>query len=489
MDSPTEGMTPPFEFETDDPSPSERERSRFGPGIYIHFPFCVQRCGYCDFFVVLAGDDAREAFVESLLQEIDLAADRRAPHREVGVVGSSPTPSGSAGAPGLGAVGGAGPEDARRSEPRTGELLGTHLPHFEGEVFRSIFFGGGTPSLLAPAQLEAILTRLRRRFPFHPEAEITVECNPESATRDRLHGYRVAGVDRISFGVQSMDREELRLLDRAHGAADVTRRMDDARRVGIPAVSLDLIYGLPGTGASHRRSGNDPSVRDEEMRWLRTLESALALGPDHLSSYLLTLEPHVPLARRLRRGQVSALPEDEDTADQYNILRARTAANGLAQYEISNFARPGQESLHNQNYWLAGDYLGLGPSAHSHRSGVRWSNVRSLGGYREAVADGRRPVEMVETLTRQQRAEEWIFLGLRRLEGVPVSVLTEWWGEGAWDRIRSAGSLSNWLEFDEPLAAGENRVRLAPDGLFVSNTVFAEVCAALGPIRGRGFVR
>ena len=161
----------------------------------------------------------------------------------------------------------------------------------------------------------------------------------------------------------------------------------------------------------------------------------------------------------------------------------------MDQYEISNFARTGHESLHNQNYWLTGDYLGLGPSAHSHRNDARWSNVRSLAGYREAIAQGRLPIESAESLDGQQSAEEWVFLGLRRLEGVPVSVLTEWWGESAWDRLRSAPSLATWLEFDEPLSSGENRVRLAGDALFVSNSVFAEVCGVLGPVRGRAVHR
>ncbi|MCA9755381.1 MAG: radical SAM family heme chaperone HemW [Candidatus Eisenbacteria bacterium] len=418
-------------------TPSERERGRYGPGIYVHFPFCVQRCGYCDFFVVLGGDDAREAYVEQLLREIDLAA--------------------------------------RSQDPRF---------DFSDATFQTLFFGGGTPSLLTPLQMETILTRLRSRFRFAEDAEITVECNPESATADRLRAYRELGVNRVSFGVQSLDREELRLLDRAHGAGDAARRMDDARRAGFSAVSLDLIYGLPGTAAS---TSGTPT--EAEMRWLRTLESALALQPDHLSAYLLGLEPHVPLARKLKRGQVAELPGDEDSAAQYDTLRARTSANGLVQYEISNFARPGEESRHNQNYWLCGDYLGLGPSAHSHRRGVRWSNVKSLPGYRDALAKSVRPFDTEEVLDPQQRAEEWIFLGLRRTEGVPLPLITEWWGEGAVERLQAVPALEKWLEFDQPLAPGESRVRLAPEALFVSNTVFAECCEALGPVRGRGLVK
>ncbi|MEZ4648682.1 MAG: radical SAM family heme chaperone HemW [Candidatus Eisenbacteria bacterium] len=418
-------------------APSERERGRYGPGIYVHFPFCVQRCGYCDFFVVLGGDDAREAYVQQLLLEIDLAA--------------------------------------AAGDPRF---------DFSGATFQTLFFGGGTPSLLTPRQLEAILGRLRTRFRCAEDVEITVECNPESATPDRLSAYRQLGVNRVSFGVQSLDREELRLLDRAHGAADAARRMDDARKAGFASVSLDLIYGLPGTAAS---TSGTPT--EAEMRWLRTLESALALGPDHLSAYLLGLEPHVPLARKLRRGQVAELPGDEDSAAQYDTLRARTSVNGLLQYEISNFARPGQESRHNQNYWLCGDYLGLGPSAHSHRNGVRWSNVKSLPAYRDALTGGRGPIDAEEALDPQQRAEEWIFLGLRRTEGVPVSLVTEWWGEGAVERLQAVPALERWLEFDQPLAPGESRVRLTGEGLFVSNTVFAECCEALGPVRGRGLAK
>lgn len=468
-------------------SPSERERDRCGPGLYVHFPFCVRRCGYCDFFVVLGGDDVRESFVEMLLREIDLSAS--------GADGGESARGAALSAPEVGrtpsrSTNRAGAEEAedRKATRPTVEVPAREaavgappvpagaLPGFGRTAFRTLFFGGGTPSLLLPEQLARILDRLRSRFAFAEDVEITMECNPESATLERLTAYRGLGVNRISFGVQSLDGDELQLLDRAHAADDAKRRLDEARRAGFRSISLDLIYGLPGSGQS----------QDDRLRWLRTLETALALGPDHLSAYLLALEPHVPLARRLRRGELAALPGDEECALQYEVLRTRAEANGLAQYEISNFARAGQESRHNQNYWLTGDYLGLGPSAHSHRNGVRWSNVRSLPGYREALLRGQRPLEGAERLDTQQRAEEWIFLGLRRREGISLPILTEWWGEGAWDRLRAASSLSSWLSFDQPLASGESRVRLTPEAYFVSNTVFAEVAHVLGPVRGRG---
>ncbi|MCA9728950.1 MAG: radical SAM family heme chaperone HemW [Candidatus Eisenbacteria bacterium] len=386
-----------------------RERGRFGPGIYVHYPFCRSRCGYCDFFVVLGDEAVREEFFSSLLAEIDL-------HVEEGLWAS--------------------------------------------QTFQTVFLGGGTPSLLGEAQMHTLLARLRSRFRVADDAEITVECNPESLTPASMRAYRAAGATRLSLGVQSMAADELALLDRAHGVAEVRRRVAEIRDAGFATFNLDLIYGLPG---SDRRS------------WEATLAALFELDPPHLSAYLLSLEPHVPLTRRLQREEAPALPEDDVAVAQYETLCEIAEATGLAQYEISNFARPGAESRHNQNYWLCGDYLGLGPSAHSHRDGWRWSNLRSLPGYRERVAAAVIPrPDDGERLDIRARAEEWIFLGLRRNEGIDWDVLGESGIDLAplharVDRLIREG----WLERQ----AG--RIRLSRQARFVSNTVFTELADAL----------
>ncbi len=387
-------------------------RRRFGPGIYLHIPFCRSRCGYCDFFVVLGGDDARERFVHSLIAEIELAA------RE---------------------------------------------PDFLDSEFQTVFFGGGTPSLLSVEQMGRILDTLRNNFCLSPNAEVTAECNPESATEKKLQGYREAGIRRVSFGVQSMDEDRLQVLDRAHAVQDVERCVRSARKVGMDSVSLDLIYGLPLQNES-------PS--GEQASWKRTLDRALELQPDHLSAYLLAMEPHVPLARRVQKG-AAELPGDELCLSQYEWLLEKTAQSGFARYEISNFSRPEHESRHNQNYWLCGDYLGLGPSAHSHRDGLRWSNPRSLAGYEERVGAGMLPRTEPERLSGEERGEEWIFLGLRRTEGVPLDIFDEHWANGRERVLTALKTLEAHLELDQ------DRLRLRPGSLFVSNTVFAELALAL----------
>lgn len=401
---------------TAQPGGAARERARFGPGLYVHYPFCRSRCGYCDFFVVLADRSARTEFLDSLLGEIDLAA-----------------------------------ADST----------------WAGQSFQTIFVGGGTPSLLSVDEMAGLLGRLRDRFDIDASPEITVECNPESLRADMIRGYRDAGVTRVSLGVQSMDPTELTLLDRAHGVAEVEERVTELREGHLESFNLDLIYGLPGS-------------TDES--WRKTLDAALELEPPHLSAYLLSLEPHVPLARRLGRGTLSALPADDGAATQYEELRIKATQAGLIQYEISNFARSGQESRHNQNYWVRGDYLGLGPSAHSHRAGRRWSNVRSLATYRERIATGTLPREGEgETLNAREEAEEWIFLGLRRTEGISWTVLEECGLPLNALRDRAAAlAKGGWLVLEG------GRMRLDPSAYFVSNSVFAELAATLNkPSQGK----
>ena len=425
------------------PGAASQERARFGPGIYVHYPFCRSRCGYCDFFVVLADRPARTQFFGSLLGEVDLAAAD---------------------------------------------------PLWEAQRFQTIFLGGGTPSLLSVEEIAALLGRLRDRFDIAAGAEITMECNPESLRLEAIRGYRDAGVNRISLGVQSMDPEELALLDRAHGVEEVARRVKELREGGVASFNLDLIYGLPrnsdgrlgsddrlrgstGVGAESgdgRHASSDARFRSRDESWRETLERTLALEPPHLSAYLLSLEPHVPLARRMERGELTS-PADESAVAQYEELRARAERHGLMQYEISNFARPGQESRHNQNYWLRGDYLGLGPSAHSHREGYRWSNLRSLPAYRERIATGTLPREgEMEQLDARAAAEEWLFLGLRRTEGIAWNVLEEsGLPLGGLEDAATKLAREGWLVWEG------GRLRLDPRAYFISNTVFAELAAAL----------
>ena len=386
----------------------EREQ-HFGPGLYVHVPFCTHRCGYCDFFVVVGAETARRAYVDDALKEAAILA-------------------------------------------REG--------WFRDRSFRSIFLGGGTPSLLTGEEMSRLLDGLRETFTVGEDAEITVECNPESLTEETSRAYLRAGVNRISLGVQAMVESDLRELDRAHGVDLVRRRVRELREAGVPELSLDLIYGLPASDGT---------------RWAQTLDSALALEPDHLSAYLLTLEPHVPMARRLvsEGGEVA---DDDSAGAQYRLLQEAARAAGLRQYEISNFARPGYESRHNRNYWVRGEYLGLGPSAHSHAEGQRWANPRSLAAYRKALAEDRSPREPAESLSSLEQAEEWVFLGLRRVEGISTAVL-----DGLVDneaRRRLDARVDAWAEEGRMTREGD-RVRLTPEAYFVSNALFFDLINSL----------
>jgi oxygen-independent coproporphyrinogen-3 oxidase len=263
----------------------------------------------------------------------------------------------------------------------------------------SVFVGGGTPSLLAPSQLASVL----REVPRAPGCEVTVECNPETVTEERLAGYAAAGVTRISLGVQSLVPSVLEALGRQHDPAAVVRAVAAVRRVGFESWNVDLIYGAAGE-----------TVAD----WRRTLDGVLALGPPHVSAYALTVEPGTPLADDPARA-----PDDDVQAEAYLAAEAAFTGAGLGNYEISNWARPGHECRHNLLYWSAGDYRGFGCAAHSHAGGRRWWNVRTPERYTAAVHEGRPTETAGEELAPDDRRLEALQLALRTRAGVPADAL------------------------------------------------------------------
>jgi putative oxygen-independent coproporphyrinogen III oxidase len=263
----------------------------------------------------------------------------------------------------------------------------------------SAFVGGGTPSLLTPAQLGSVLAEVPRR----DRCEVTVECNPETVTEERLAGYADAGVTRISLGVQSLIPSVLRSLGRQHDPAAVVRAVAAVRRVGFEHWNVDLIYGAAGETAAD---------------WRRTVDGVLELGPPHVSAYALTVEPGTPLADDPARA-----PDDDVQAEAYLAAEEAFTGAGLANYEISNWARPGSECRHNLLYWSAGDYRGFGCAAHSHAAGRRWWNVRTPERYLAAVAEGRSPEAAGEELAADDRRLEALQLALRTREGVPAAAL------------------------------------------------------------------
>jgi oxygen-independent coproporphyrinogen-3 oxidase len=319
-------------------------------GVYVHVPFCARRCDYCAFATWTDRDHLVGDYLDALVREIELAVD--------------------------------GGLLADRARPVT-----------------SVFFGGGTPSLVPPAGLVRVLAAI----PTAMGAEVTVECNPDTVSPALFDTYRRGGVNRISLGVQSMAPHVLAALGRTHDVDGVARAVADARQAGFDNLNLDLIYG-----------GAGESVDD----WADTLERALDLEPDHVSAYALTVEAGTPLAADPERH-----PDDDDQADKYELATERLAGAGLEWYEISNWARPGRTCRHNELYWRQGDYVGIGCAAHSHRRGRRWWNVRTPERYIECVRAGRSVEAAGETLSDETRHLEGLQLALRTSAGVPVEAL------------------------------------------------------------------
>jgi len=370
-------------------------------GAYLHLPFCVERCGYCSFNTAPYEPGAMDRFLRALVAEIDLVA--------------------------------------RASWSRSISL-------------RTVFFGGGTPSLAAPEELAAILQRLRDRFGLADGAEITVECNPESASLERFTGYRLAGVTRLSLGVQSLDDRILPALGRLHSSSGARHAFETARAAGFDNISVDLIYGLPGLDLD---------------TWDRTVREVLTWGPDHLSAYGLTLDEG---SLWHARG-VSGLPPEDLVAQQYWCLAELAREAGFEHYEVSNYARPGRRSIHNQIYWRAEEYIGLGPGACGYLGDVRYNNVKPVERYCVLVEQDQLPIASHEVPTARQRLGERLILGLRTRDGVPADWLDE---RLALERGRLPALLDVWRE-RELLVELDGRVRLSESGFLFSDSLFVEL--------------
>ncbi len=337
-----------------------------GLGFYVHVPFCAVRCGYCDFNTYTAA--------------------------ELGPAGGAPGASRETYA------------DAAIAEVRLARrvLDGVDRP------VDTVFFGGGTPTLLPPGDLVRVLDAVRAEFGLAPDVEVTTESNPDSVTPDDLAVLRAGGINRISFGMQSAVPGVLRVLDRTHDPERVPRAVAWARAAGFDQVSLDLIYGTPGE-----------RVED----WRTSLEQALASEPDHLSAYALIVEDGTALARQVRRGEVP-MTDDDDLADKYLLADRLLSAAGYTWYELSNWARDDSARCrHNLLYWRGADWWGVGPGAHSHVGGVRWWNVKHPAAYAERMAAGRSPGHGRELLDPETRRVERILLETRLVEGLPEEVL------------------------------------------------------------------
>jgi oxygen-independent coproporphyrinogen-3 oxidase len=331
------------------------------PGLYLHVPFCSAICPYCDFAVLTGGPERRRRFADHLISEISLwSADRSA-----------------------------------------------------FDSIDTIYFGGGTPSALAPEDIGRILDSARGNLSIQDRAWVSFEANPEDVNPASVRAWRALGVRFLSLGIQSFDEDALRFLGRRHSPEEARQSVETARAAGFDTISIDLIYGLPG--------------QPFEI-WRRTLEQAVALQPDHISCYQLTFHEGTPFGFRLAKGQMSELPE-EAQGDIFLFTHEFLRDQGYPAYEVSNFARsPEHRSRHNQKYWHHVPYLGLGPSAHSFSGTRRWWNERKLGPYEKRIEAGERPVAGSEELTREDLALEALMLGLRTADGIDLGAFQQRYG-------------------------------------------------------------
>jgi oxygen-independent coproporphyrinogen-3 oxidase len=378
-------------------------------GLYLHIPFCTQRCIYCDFYFVTTSRDARP-FVDAMLVEIEAYG------REYG---------------------------AR-------------------EPLETLYLGGGTPSLVPIDEMARLFEGVARHFDLSAVEEVTVEVNPENATLDYLTGLKSLGVTRLSLGVQSFFDEDLRFMNRVHGAAEAERAVDTIRRVGFDTFTVDLIFGLPDQPAEH---------------WMANLEKAARLEVPHLSTYSLTVEERTPLANQVARGVVQPA-SDEAVRERFLDTMDYLRHHGYEHYEVSSFAQPGARSRHNQLYWRHGNYLGLGPSAHSFwrktRSlAGRWANVRNLRRYQALLQQGQRPIDWEERLGADDLADEYVLLRLRMLDdGLDLDVLEEQYGVDL--LVEKIDELAE-LEAAGLVQMRNGVVRLTDEGVLVCDAVTAKL--------------
>jgi oxygen-independent coproporphyrinogen-3 oxidase len=367
---------------------------------YVHIPYCVKRCGYCDFNTYTPSElrdggtleTVSQGFVDSLIAEVTFASRNQS----------------------------------------------TTIP--------TIFFGGGTPSLMPANELGRVIELLKQRWEFTPNIEVTMECNPDTLTLQSLEEYRAIGINRISMGMQSANSSVLKVLDRTHNPENVFKSVENARKAGFENISLDLIYGTPG---------------ETLEQWDSTVKTALSYGVDHLSAYALIVEDGTKLSAKIKRGEINR-PDDDLMAHMYLRVDELANAAGLPWYELSNWGRPAE---HNLVYWRNQNWWGLGPGAHSHVDGVRWWNVKHPSKYQEKLANFESPMQDREVLGDSEKRDEKIMLQIRLREGIALSDLNE-------NQLKVLGN------YPEQVETIENHMVLTPAGRLIADRIVRELIMA-----------
>jgi oxygen-independent coproporphyrinogen-3 oxidase len=369
-------------------------------GIYIHIPFCKKACHYCNFHFSTSPQQL-PAMADAICHEVLLQKD------------------------------------------------------YLSEEIHTIYLGGGTPSLLSGQQLQSILQEIHAVFAVAPGAEISLEANPDDITGQALHNWKLAGINRLSIGVQSFFEEDLQWMNRAHNAQQAFAGIELAQREGFSNITIDLIYGTPG-------------LTDE--KWKQNVDTALSLNIPHLSCYALTVEPQTALAKMIEKNKSENVDTDTQ-ARQFSLLTQWLAAAGFEHYEISNFARPGYRSRHNSSYWQGKSYLGLGPSAHSFNGTSRKWNIANNALYLKSIQSGILPSE-TELLTEKQRLNEYIMISLRTIEGISLEKIAEKWGAQQEQRV-----LQSVEKYIVSAHVQENKgfLQLTQKGKFLADGIAAEL--------------
>lgn len=376
------------------------------PGIYVHIPFCVRKCNYCAFLSEASDEALKERYVKALCEEIRIRA----------------------------------------------RLMSDHAHG----VFDTIFFGGGTPSLLSSDQVARIISELKANFNIDDEAEITLESNPATLSMESLKGYRDAGVNRLSMGVQSMDDDILRRLGRIHTAGDVIRDMQNAREAGFDNINLDLMFAVPD-------SSLDTTISD--------IEAVTSLGPEHISFYSLQLEEGTAFFKEFEMGKLTEITDEIDRA-MYHAGTKLLKEKGYEHYEISNFAKRSYESRHNLKYWEMAPYMGLGLGASSFIYNSRVMNVCSLDEYFNLTGKGLAPYAEVHENSERDNVAEAVFTGLRKVEGIRYEdVLGSY--EKFWEYYSDVFEEACEYEREGKLIIDEEGMRLTSDGIDISNSIMA----------------
>ncbi|MDY6799867.1 MAG: radical SAM family heme chaperone HemW [Bacteroidota bacterium] len=370
-------------------------------GIYLHIPFCTKKCAYCDFFS-LANLKKKDDFVEAIIQEISL-----------------------------------------------------QKHYLDNEGVQTIFFGGGTPSLLSIEHLEKILNALYKKFNIYKNIELTLEANPENLSIDYLKGIKSLGFNRLSIGVQSFNDDDLVLMRRTHDAETAFKSVYNAKNHEFKNISIDLMYGLPNL---------------TQEKWEHNLEKMFELEVQHLSAYHLTIEPKTLFKKWYDENKIY-LPDDEQSLEQYQLLAEKTAANGFLHYEISNFAKDGFISLHNTNYWMDVKYLGLGPSAHSYNLTSRQWNISNLHVYLSEISKGNVPFEN-ENLTIQEKYNDFIITSFRTMWGLNLEKLV--FNFGSTYKNYFLKKVKKYLDHKFCIQ-NNDQIKLTEKGMFISDHIMTDL--------------